>query len=506
MLMNIDPVYVDDVRRILTWLCFSERPVRFCEVNEALAVEIGKRPGLNFGRRLQDPYDICRICPALIRVVETVDDLSESNDASQPPDPALSNLSLSIAHFSVQEYLESDRIRSQSAAKFALQSHTAHTELTKTCLIYLRNVRLHDLKEFPLAFYAAKHWYLHFEKGDEDCDSLLAAYFLGSEDDILMNWITIADCARGFWGSYQVDLERPSKSIASPLYYASQLGLYRLSQSLLLKCGANVNAQGGCYDNALQAASAMGHERIVELLIKSGANVNAQGGSYGNALQAASIRDSERIVELLITNGADVNAQGGSYGTALQAASAKGHERIVELLITNGAVDNAQGGFYGTTALQAASAMGHERIVELLITSGADVNAQGGSYGIALQAASSCGYERIVELLITGGADVNDQSGFYGNALQAASAMGHERIVELLITNGADINAQGGCYGNALQAASAKGHERIVELLITNGADINAQGGCYGNALQAASAKGHEQIVQLLLDRGAKFQ
>jgi ankyrin repeat domain-containing protein 50 len=428
MLMNIDPVYVDDARRILTWLCFSERPVRFCEVNEALAVEIEKRPGLNYGRRLQDPYDICRICPALIRVVETVDGLSESNVASQPPDPALSNMSLSIAHFSVQDYLESDRIRSQSAAKFALQSRIAHTELAETCLVYLQNVRLHDLKEFPLASYAAKHWYLHFEKGDEDYDSSLAAYFSGSEDDILMNWITITDPDRGFWGSYPFDLERPSKSIASPLYYATQLGLYRLSQSLLLLRGANVNAQGGFYGNALQAASYHGSERIVELLIKNGADVNAQGGSYGNALQAASYHGSERIVEMLIKNGADINAQGGFYGNALQAASKRGFERIVELLIKNGA----------------------------------DVYTQGGFYGNALQAASNRGFERIVELLIKNGADVNAQGGFYGNALQAASKRGSERIVELLITSGANINAQRDSYGTALQAASAKGHELIV--------------------------------------------
>jgi hypothetical protein len=49
--------------------------------------------------------------------------------------------------------------------------------------------------------------------------------------------------------------------------------------------------------------------------------VNAQGGEYGNALQAASYaRDHEAIVKLLLDK-ADVNAQGGEYGNALQAAS-----------------------------------------------------------------------------------------------------------------------------------------------------------------------------------------
>jgi ankyrin repeat protein len=46
---------------------------------------------------------------------------------------------------------------------------------------------------------------------------------------------------------------------------------------LLLDAGANVNAQGGHYGNALQAASLPGHESVVKLLLEAGANVNAQG-------------------------------------------------------------------------------------------------------------------------------------------------------------------------------------------------------------------------------------
>jgi ankyrin repeat protein len=38
-----------------------------------------------------------------------------------------------------------------------------------------------------------------------------------------------------------------------------------------------------------------------------GADVNAQGGEYGNALQAASSSGNQEIVELLIEMGADVN-------------------------------------------------------------------------------------------------------------------------------------------------------------------------------------------------------
>ncbi|CUS06942.1 unnamed protein product, partial [Tuber aestivum] len=40
-------------------------------------------------------------------------------------------------------------------------------------------------------------------------------------------------------------------------------------------------------------------------------NVNAEGGVYGNALQAAAAKGDESVVRILLERGADVNAQGG---------------------------------------------------------------------------------------------------------------------------------------------------------------------------------------------------
>jgi ankyrin repeat protein len=45
-----------------------------------------------------------------------------------------------------------------------------------------------------------------------------------------------------------------------------------------------------------------GNEGIVKLLLENGAEVNAKGGEYGNALQAASFRGNEAIVKLLLEN------------------------------------------------------------------------------------------------------------------------------------------------------------------------------------------------------------
>jgi ankyrin repeat protein len=53
---------------------------------------------------------------------------------------------------------------------------------------------------------------------------------------------------------------------------------------MLFNKGANVNAQGRCYSNALQAALLRGHELAVKLLLNKGANANAQGRYYSSAL------------------------------------------------------------------------------------------------------------------------------------------------------------------------------------------------------------------------------
>ncbi|KOS37751.1 hypothetical protein ACN38_g11443 [Penicillium nordicum] len=68
------------------------------------------------------------------------------------------------------------------------------------------------------------------------------------------------------------------------------------------------------------------------MLLEQGADVNAQGGSYGNALQAACSGGHDKIAQMLLDRGADVNAQSVSYGNALQAARWGGHHHIVKLL------------------------------------------------------------------------------------------------------------------------------------------------------------------------------
>jgi ankyrin repeat protein len=136
---------------------------------------------------------------------------------------------------------------------------------------------------------------------------------------------------------------------------------------LLLEKGVNVNAQGGVYGNALQAASHNGHEAVVRLLLKKGANVNAQGGYYGNALQAASSEGHEAVVRLMLEKGANVNAQGGFYGNALHAAAYAGKNEVLKHLIEKTSIGQLLDP-YGRTLVWWAAAGGQTTTVQLLIS------------------------------------------------------------------------------------------------------------------------------------------
>ncbi|KAK3299614.1 uncharacterized protein B0H64DRAFT_102714 [Chaetomium fimeti] len=88
----------------------------------------------------------------------------------------------------------------------------------------------------------------------------------------------------------------------------------------------------------LYMLSFCGYESLVTVVLPEGdVDVNARGGTYGNALQAASVKNHIRIVQYLLDHGADVNAQGGRYSNALEAASANGYTDIVQLLLEHSA-------------------------------------------------------------------------------------------------------------------------------------------------------------------------
>jgi ankyrin repeat protein len=326
--------------------------------------------------------------------------------------------------------------------------------------------------------------------------------------------------------------------------YISALRAAELRVQMLLDYGADVNASGGIYDNALQAA-ALGEydsmsDGVLGMLLNRGANVNKKGGKYGTALQAAAAVGNAKNVQSLLDHGAEVNAEGGEYGTALQAACSLGRDfrwsRAAEgsaydtarLLLDSGADVHIQGGRFGDAWHAAAggptrynTTSNWKELMQLLLDEGVDVNDARGRLPHAPTAlhavVQTCSdVSEKLDFLLEHGADPNLTAGTYGTLLQAACAArdddGHtidsEDAVRALLDrqrcSDMDVNAQGGLFGCALQAAAYSGQTATIRLLLDAGADVNLRGGKYGSALNASVVKGYWDDVELLLEAGAE--
>jgi hypothetical protein len=307
------------------------------------------------------PREIARLCSSL--TIITAREYEIKNDYDNFKTRTQNITEIRLAHFSVKEYLVSDRVAEGFRDLF--KQSRAEAEIVRVSLAYLFATALSSdvdslLSTLPFAKFCARYWMKHARVAEQEEDIVPTWTTKAlSESKILFLWLRLFDPDQPW-----KDEPRFPEFPGTPLYYASLGGLAK-SVELLLDRGADINAQGGRYGNALQAASVRGHVEVVRLLLNRDADVNAQGGKYGNALQAASFQGYVEVVRLLLNRGADVNAQGGRYGNALQAASVEGYVEVVQLLLDEGADVNAQGGLYGN-ALQAASEGGHIEVVQLL--------------------------------------------------------------------------------------------------------------------------------------------
>ena len=426
ILEAIKEEYVDDAFRILQWLAFSERPVKLEEVAESLAIDLEVNPRFDPTLRFQDAREILIICSSLVTVSRAT--IRDYRDKDVECDV------LQLSHFSVKEYLVSDRMRNVTTkvSRYSIESQATHVFLARNCILYLLQFNNSKVdwssgdREYPLARYSAQYWFKHARSLDPTTAKSLEPMlleFLRPDKAYLVNWLRFYHVDI----PHQFELGREVLPIGPPLYYTSFVGLKEASQ-LLLDRGADVNASGGHFSNSLQAAAVQGHEDVVRLLLFRGANTHAWGGRHGTALHAAAYSGHEAIARLLIENKACVNAEGTGPGRAASLDPAK----FQWLAMVTGI--NLPGGWHSSVLVVAASE-GREKIVQLLLEKGARMTVGEGYFGTALQAAAFQGREDIVRQLLDAGADVNAQGGFLRTALNAAKR--REGVTRLLLERGA---------------------------------------------------------------------
>ncbi|KAJ5102656.1 Pfs NACHT and ankyrin domain protein [Penicillium argentinense] len=243
-LASIPTELKDDAIRLLQFLVHSKRPLKLAEAKEVIATKIeNESQGFDTKRRLFCETNILDYCPGLMTIVHATEK------------------ELHLAHFSVKEYLLSENLFSIT---------TASISITRTYLTYLTDINgsYGDIiRDFPMARRAAECWtgYAALCQASEDIVRTIVTFL--EKEATFQRWTRLYQADR----SWAAD---PGPPRGSRLYYACFAGLVTPARDLIDK-GADVNAQGGRYGNALQAASEGGHQEIVKLLLAKGADFKA---------------------------------------------------------------------------------------------------------------------------------------------------------------------------------------------------------------------------------------
>ncbi|KAK1971909.1 ankyrin [Colletotrichum sublineola] len=444
MLSNIPKRDKDNAIRLLQFLVHTRRPLMLGEAIEILVTDTGaQQPGFDKESRVFGENEVLGHCPSLMAIVEVTErihlfegGLSEGKLRKE----------LHLAHFSVKEYL-------RSAEWF--DTYTSSVTITKTCLTYLRGISGNHRtieNDYPFAKLAAEIWTSH-AASSQSCEEVFQASLAFIEQEVTFRrWCHLH---QPDWESYEW---RPPPR-GSRFYYACLEGLTRVAHELM-RGGVEVNAEGGYYNNALQAASVGGHDDVVKLLLDNGADPNKKGGIYGNTRGS-----HDDIVKLLLERGADVNTRFHPLEGALKA----GETDIVEFLLDNGSYLGAKG-CNCWSLLQTASEKGNTHIVKLVLDKLTDFGAQSGNVNNALHAAHTRNFSDIAKMLLKRVANTTAEGNRCGFALEIASERGFSDIVKLLLERGSDLGAQSAALNNALQAAHRKGFDDIVEMLVERGA------------------------------------
>jgi hypothetical protein len=377
ILTNIDKDYQEEARRALMWLAFSLRPLRIEEVAEAAVVDPERDTPFDPEERLHDPCnDIVEILGSLVTVSWKSVSGDASSDASASVWDAVSDSTsggrpgedIRLAHFSVKEYLLSDRIEKSSASGFKATSVEADYFISASCLLYIlhydgsdsKATSPDDLECFPLLQYACEFWYTHAKfipvESRESIDCISSKFFLS--DTALAAWLQVhrpnlIQEPFSFW-----------EEASLPLYYASYIGLEAVVR-VLLEHKAEVDAKDRYGRMALHGAAARGREAVVRVLLEYKADVDAKDRYGRTALLWAANRGHGVVVRLLLEHKADVGAKDRYGRTALLLAAEGGHGAVVQLLLEHKADVNAKDEA-GRTALHGAAAWGHGAVVRLL--------------------------------------------------------------------------------------------------------------------------------------------
>ena len=372
--------------RLLQCLVAAVRPLQVQELAEVLAVDFIAEgiPKLNLGWRWENQEEaVMSACSSLVIIVK--DGHSRI---------------VQFSHFSVKEFLTANRLVEpiRDVSRYHIRLEAAHTIFAQACLGVLLQLDDHvdydNIKNFPLARYAARYWGTHARVGKVSSrikDGMECLF--DADKPHFATWVWIYDEDQDGDSMPTIFPEKPG---AAPLYYAAKLGFRDLAEHLVVKHPEQVNARGGKEITSIHVAARAGHAEILSLLLDHGADVDGRGLYHQTPLHRASFDGKPEAGRCLLDRGADINARNKEGETPLLNAVYHEHVEFARMLLEHGAkVTNVSDGI-GWTPLHRAASCDNVQLVRMLLEHGADVNARNSSGMTPSQLATQ---QEVVELL-----------------------------------------------------------------------------------------------------------
>ena len=446
----------DHARRLLQCLVVAVRPLDVKELAEVLAIDFDDAEGIPRlipGWQWEDQeHALLASCSSLITIVE-------ANDSRI----------VRFSHYSVEKFLTSERLATSSAdvSRYHVDLEPAHTILAQACMSVLLLPDDHFEedgigKSSPLAGYAAQHWITHAQfEGVSLFLRKAMEYLFDLDKPYFAAWLQLHDIdthpdSRSSFLHFTV----PTKSAATPLYYAALCGFEDLVEHLIVKCPQYVNTSGGYYVTPVVAALAGRHFQSVKLLCDNGAHVNIRSNHWETLLFSAASYGDFEMVQALLDGKADVNARGDDNWTAIHQMP--------------------QGPRLPATPHNLPQLF--PDVSQLLPEHGTDANLQIDRDLTPLHGAAEHGMVRVVRVLLKHGANVGAEDNEGRTPLHMAvdyrGVKGEDRmvkarwvaVVRVLLKHGANVGAEDNKGRTPFQIASAKGDDKIMKLLSEYGA------------------------------------
>lgn len=381
------------ITKALTWIVSSLVPLTLGQLAEAISIDSGDTH-LAIDKMFNDERDLLEMLGSLVIF-----------------DPAKKDPLVSLAHFTLYEFLQSNELRThESLASFHVPPQTM-TDIGFTCAQYLsftdfgqpcgsiyeldERMKSYKLLEFAASNFMSQlrsyggrgpaikdhlplfKWLLEpCRDGQQNFISWQQVYQCGVLGHSLTKFVVsnpltyiIENNMLHLLDVFLLDTgeryhEAVMQSGFTPLHIAVITGSEdRLSGAL--RSGPDLEASGNRGQTALHLAASYGHVGMIKMLLEAGASPHARSESGSTPAYRAARNGSIAALELLAEAGSDLDAVTWDGWTAIFEAIENHHVPVVEWLVRKG-VNLRQKILHGSSVLEFARGVGDEAIIEIV--------------------------------------------------------------------------------------------------------------------------------------------